>query len=1679
MLQVLIDPSMLTGKSNANCEITVNISGCAWPKDEPIPDFNDREEMMKFFYPWRWENPKWLKIHWFKEIIVKNQPTTYEFLGQGNVPLEITSNSYAAFDSDELLLQGHYESLLNNRLIKNEQAGYPIELDENQIRFDLTGLEQSPAQITIDDDYQSPSENQPNGFLNMSIAQFAQKLPPHNLGLHLTFFAQSNAITIPDEATHFVVYPVGQFLDDRWSSSVDNGSINNNKVRSFVYYNEGPKMQMQCQFTAIPLPSAQDAKDPIQLRDSNGNFLGQTTVEVHDSNELFDKQLFKQNLLAKTSLIFDLPALLLEHLDSQMDLISQLDPSGLKSFFKNANSVLMGLIRDHYSIGNALNEANTKILLNGVTFAEEKDPSLPKGIISQYNEKARPASLDLLNRQTVFDQLKSNDGGDLVAWRSMLKLLPALDKQLQEIELFEKTEADQEFVVGHDDPKLWLSHWKAILDNRIPLSDDTDDAAIQKQRDIQADKRKLFQLQIANAAFPNAKQGPAWELLLGILDGFFEYFCPSNLFIESVVTHSKGNDRHSQFNDADPKAIKQKLIETCLADYADIRIVYDQDAEVATEKLFPSIKSELKALSELEITTASGTVAFFSKQAFTNFIKAYNFNDKDNLLWLDIEAVIEELLEKPTDVPPQVLVMVDTLDPIKLQDNKEDLADEISGHLVVMQRSQKANTAVDPTQTNWKALNWSRVNLLNNKDNEITALYHHYLIPAFLPETDNIKSTYLPLSNERLSLIAGHDSFKDNADDADDTPDFAFQYPFENTAVTDGTKTTITVPPAFAFWYGYHYDFAGFVVLNSGVLPPKLRKQSEWVTPKIDQNDQITNRSQYKHYRRVPIAQPSSEILRADQLELIPVPTGLLPLACELPEWKAKKEAKDDSQPNLPVYLLFNNEATHKQTNLQLKVGKPLTNFWNWYAWHGDQLTSEQGKKNLTTVLENELKLRGTKIPNDYLHDPALSNTLVVVVEQLFPVNNGKYEHFEVELADETLLFAPVPDKMVEVKMVDYVANTANLALVKEKIQPGGKKIKWIEIPQGCVARVSVHGKTMKSHFGKDKTGKDAKKFHPWMDNRIDSHSPASEKYPDHFLTPPTQMLFEAAMKPSLVVLGQDSQSSNEYRLWKQLTPFVTDTQQVALDLTKNDHRYSYFSRTKILHQVWHWNGRLSGSLLKMADENETAGFPDNINPEDGKTNYAMKWEAWEFSDRPDFSALEYTTHLTASRIDADKGETKWQTLFTDNRPVDEKALYYRFSAELFGRYELLGGQYAGKVQSKITVEDIDNPWKRFLRLSTRTKPLPKPAIRFAIPLTASIDECPKPNEIDSASIMVVLNDRWFSEAGLAEKLEIGIELLETAAEQQPMAGVLEASEKQPAYYLNAGPDPILSGQGLQAIAIDDPILTIERPENKNPDKKENPIVLFTPEGPAGLTFDFAAATPKLIGSTFILKVNDINRFVAKDKEPKMDAWSMVQIAARRNVDKSFLKKVDGKYPELKSEWTAKEWVQFLPNSNAMIPHAWKKEHANYGQVHLSLQGKDIIARQPGFEMPVLMADQTTDASGMESKTEKYLVVSQKVYNAGGLPVETYKATYRYAGGNQFVFNDALEAEHFQPESIQEGYARIIMVRVNNRQAYENKSLWEMLFGENVHESVPFGQVQNDPAAALPLISKRISITLK
>ena len=1701
MIQVTLDPSLLTTVSSIEakiCEIALRINSVSYKKEEGDPEnvFGNIKSISKLLLPWHWDNASHIRIRWISNKELHGNPVDIDLTGfQSTTDKDMVQN----FNEDTMfseILKDYKES------DKDPTKIYEVLMNKIKENHDFTsGI---IHETTISDDY----ENSKDGFLPIFIAKASQELPPLSQYLKLVFFGtKTDVITISNEVDSFIAFPV--FLGEEpniWKPTNDENK-KNDTTYEIPYHDFGERtIKAYCPIT--PLPTAvteQDLKSPgIHLRDENGDFLGCVKLQVNDIEDQLP------TILYEVGRTFDLPKILISWLEKEG---SEEDPKLENKHIKSLDNILWACLRDSLGFGfkqESDQESSVSRIVKkyckDYPISETNGMSLNELFWKQYFEINA-----LMDKDGEKEFFKSSDKYSIDKWKDLFKIIDpekfetidnftvnlgwiqsnlkkSFANELELVLLDDKTIKtirsvwDFQIEKGHEN---WLKDWKAfieiiqtdaVLQNRLVFLQWKDlllSTVELKEIDVSS---KLLDLQ--NAYSIDISETKQRESTLEILNRLRWY--EQTLAETGEVRELQKESILTLYKEPFITQINYPLVEKNLiqSSFDFLKRYIEERCDTALNKtFFPKVENT--DINEIYIEFIQSIV----------YDPALEHSDKSKIQ-LEIEAAILSVLEVIYPVPPTIQLKIDSLKVKALEE--DDLNDEISGHIVLARRADEIGIGASKFTKSFHYLNSVEVQPVSDTGEKKEKLTDPYIAPVFLPESNGNKNAFLQISNEKISLVAGHET-NDDLDTKDD------KYAHLDYLFDDNQK-------AYAFWYGYQYQFLGFVALNSGVLPKAIRKdKATWnvhttdearlTSLAIDEKHVEEFIEEYTHLRRVPVSKVRIEAKGInDKTAPLPVPKGLFPLAFEMPKWEENKK----KQGNDIVHYLLGDGENFKQNKIQLTIRKPTTPYWNWYAWQG-----ENGKKRenddpakpsiAERALEKELEIREratdptkkTFDNEEHLLDPAVNSQFLITIQKIFPVLEKEPDLTIIKAKD---LFKWENDnsglKNVSQNLTIEIGSSTILEVEKAKLS----------VKAGEIVLINVRCLIEKSLFQAE-----TRKFHSWMHNVI---SPKDELISidgkDYYLTQSQQIWFEAAATKEIFL--PDGTKENERKealkkvikdlnekLWKNL--LVTQKEgneddakdKVFLKIRKEQpdfdyDKFAYTSRTEIRHQVWYWNGRLDESQLLL--KNDRSDIVD-LDPKNQNVTNAMLWEAWAFSDRPDFSALVQETNLTAyvPPLSEDGGPVL-QLMFSDYRPGEKKALYYRFSATLYSRYELFGKEYKFSIESQMPITEDpkdkrDNKydrWKRHIKKydNADNGMLPKPSIRFVLPLTKSIQECSNTDTISGSSLLVVLDDRWFTEAGLAEQFELGIEVAKNPGNKEEG-------------YLSLGNDPILTGKSLSSLKVKDNQAANET-GSKYPYRESHggrDMMVFDAKGPAGLTFDFAAQTPRLKGCAFVVEIPDLSTLmneIKKDDEIKqtntLHAWSMIEISVRRAIRPPFCQNQVAAKQQI-SEWTAKQWVQFLPSVDSFIPQAWKKAVS----LNNSLSVKILAQANVPPSFTIEEGNKLPDFDPIfEDLHERFLIITERVYDIGGQPCERYVGTYHYKNNNNTITFSLNHPDDPKLQSIKEGFIRIIVVRKprNYAGAYADRDIWTHLFGDNVNEKPNLTKVQNDPTAALPLVSERI-----
>jgi len=916
-----------------------------------------------------------------------------------------------------------------------------------------------------------------------------------------------------------------------------------------------------------------------------------------------------------------------------------------------------------------------------------------------------------------------------------------------------------------------------------------------------------------------------------------------------------------------------------------------------------------------------------------------------------------------------------------------------------------------------------------------------WLLPSPVGEQDGVRVAYRRFDNENPSIVWSPEEHVAAATAAETA---------EGTAKPEGTAVAAldfglpTSHKAPNLHYGIDYEIAGALMTNAGVIAPCLREDagdSRYLaiprTTDWQGIEKKLGRTSYPYRRRVPVGTVRFAAESRTKGPLFPMPLPrpeaapqspeakaesirrrmIRPIACELLEWMSvppEASIGDGGKTENQTLLLLFPQAPLDHKDFQIR--KPTTGFWNWFAWHGDWTEVDAPAR--IEEWQREVSQRhaptGQVATGAPLDDPAVADVLYYELEQLFPAKSTLSAGFA-EYAEGNVRFRSGPIH-VHVDAED-LGSAPTVTTKKGRLT--------IAVPQGLVVRLTLWSLVDKREF--DAAGK----FH----GAVSRLGGAEKEFKGKSYVPvtPVELWIEVARQWTTKLREQLAAN-----LWKALYVAPGAGRSLRAVVTHDrDELLAQLGRLELRQQVWRWDGReVDQKLLTemLADQDrDKPGSP------------SLRWDGAAFATRPD-----YWHRSSPASLGVVRDEKSEQEVFVADLSDDPRSSYHRVAIQGFSRYEavLEGAEVLGLGVMQLAPKR-ESSWRRALVKATRSERLPKPAVRFILPLTRDVLGG-EGGEQTAASLMIVLDDVWYTEAGLAEQMEVSVRVLKVPKEAaKPEVEVPEVEVPELAY-INAGFDPTLTAMALLP--------------TKSLELKDLGASLL---GPYGLTHDHAAKMPKLRGSCFILRVpaKALEQELPSNSSGRLP-WFMCEITTRRTLYASALAEASSA-ESLASEWSARTWVQFAPNVDMLLPSVWREQCGGPdAAVEIGADKSETtckIAAVPLFD------------TIFEERHERWLVLSERITDIQGHPGERYLATFvdtRASAGTQprFVLMDG---EVAQGEG-RAGYLRLVLVRRrSNGPALEKDKIWQSLFGvEGADEAV-----RDDAIRGAPLVTGRVSVT--
>jgi hypothetical protein len=317
-------------------------------------------------------------------------------------------------------------------------------------------------------------------------------------------------------------------------------------------------------------------------------------------------------------------------------------------------------------------------------------------------------------------------------------------------------------------------------------------------------------------------------------------------------------------------------------------------------------------------------------------------------------------------------------------------------------------------------------------------------------------------------------------------------------------------------------------------------------------------------------------------------------------------------------------------------------------------------------------------------------------------------------------------------------------------------------------------------------------------------------------------------------------------------------------DLLRRIHRVEAYA------QRWRWDGRPLVFGPGAVELPGLDGFPFDVWRDHG-VDALEDFDGVLFGDRSSEDALITPSQVEFVPQDGVSDVTR-QPLYAQRIGADAGALYYRFGARAYSRYEGLMTARAAVDSRDRSSEDAAERWIRHVVPCRHIGEVPRPRVKLVVPLYVAAPDDPSPG------LLVVLDEPVYADAlaGLAERIEAAVDTVVPPGGVEPLAQM--------------GPDPILFGEGNAVWAAS---------------LAERPML-----GPMGFTFDTDSSAPLLAKAAYFWRPPMV------DGAPVDLANHFVRLRFRRAIEPKGFDDMTRRPDALASEWTQGVWARVLPSAD-------------------------------------------------------------------------------------------------------------------------------------------------------------------
>ena len=673
--------------------------------------------------------------------------------------------------------------------------------------------------------------------------------------------------------------------------------------------------------------------------------------------------------------------------------------------------------------------------------------------------------------------------------------------------------------------------------------------------------------------------------------------------------------------------------------------------------------------------------------------------------------------------------------------------------------------------------------------------------------------------------------------------------------------------------YGQHYEIACFGVANSGALPKELCAPGEPFTFADPSAAEPPEPQRFvrrlRHLRRTRVGPPRLVgPARGTPFALPPLPAqGIFPRATDiLRDTQGDADAAGLASTELgPLLLLVGPDQDvwngHGQASHRFGVRPPAVELTDWHCWKAMDLFEAGLAQNdpLVRTAWQEVRRNAPKpgpdgkLPPESMRGQDLSLDDLAVARIGFRLREVAPDGTLGQSAWEVPPALGLAASPIGLDLLQALPGVVSVEAVARGSAPslGATWPLKVEVPSGKVCRLEI-ASLVPARLYPHGQSEEGLRFRS---------NPALTEEP---VTKGGETWVVAAIAP-LTVEVATADMPDPATLWQAIGVLGRRGDELVVGLDPlaevpspgQEPSLDHVKEVRLTRQMWGWRGRSLPTAFP-AQELSNAGVLPKGNAYALENRHIVWRQLWEwdgagFGDRSDEDHLVHEGVLPGPARAATGADrlALGAPLHRISLSSDRRAQYWRYRVEARSRYRGLMREpdRSGLARSR--------EWKRLVIPDRLTEPMPRPRLRFLLPLTqASSGDTSQSGW--AAPLLALFDETWSATAGPGERLEVAV--VRTASGRQEF-----------------GPDPIDSASGPAGEVAAEP----------------------SPQ-PFGLTFDIDAEAGLPVTTAWEIRL----------RGSAVRPGTFAKLSFRRMVDPH----LDHRHDPRASIWTDPVWVQLLPD---------------------------------------------------------------------------------------------------------------------------------------------------------------------